>query len=234
MSFIEFEQSEANQNIERKDCNSDSEEEFESNCEVVGPDGDEDQADGSMEADVTLANQYPFEEPSLMCALDLEAMHTPKFLEYMNAAELFVVVYGKFVVGIEFSFREAAIMSMKNYTICRESNFLRKFKAPYLQKLIVNIVPEYEMCYQRLRERGEAYTHWLNRIPREQYVLAFDGGYRWDHMTMNMVECINSILKGVYNLPMTALVKTDFTDLMSYLPRKESRLRLTLMLVIFF
>ncbi|RYQ89726.1 hypothetical protein Ahy_B09g096225 isoform H [Arachis hypogaea] len=54
-----------------------------------------------------------------------------------------------------------------------ESNFLRKFKAPYLQKLVVNIgysrtVREYEVRYQRLRERGEAYTNWLNRIPREQ------------------------------------------------------------------
>ncbi|XP_020972734.1 uncharacterized protein LOC110269313 [Arachis ipaensis] len=53
-----------------------------------------------------------------------------------------------------------------------ESNFLRKFKAPYLQKLVVNIgysrtVWEYEVRYQRLREWGEAYTNWLNRIPRE-------------------------------------------------------------------
>ncbi|XP_016206489.1 uncharacterized protein LOC107646857 [Arachis ipaensis] len=29
-------------------------------------------------------------------------------------------------------------------------------------------VREYEVRYQRLRERGEAYTNWLNRIPREQ------------------------------------------------------------------
>ncbi|RYQ89319.1 hypothetical protein Ahy_B09g096028 isoform J [Arachis hypogaea] len=82
-----------------------------------------------------------------------------------------------------------------------ESNFLRKFKAPYLQKLVVNIgysrtVREYEVRYQQLRERGEAYTNWLNRISREQYALAFDGGYRWGHMTTNLVECINSVLKG--------------------------------------
>ncbi|XP_015955186.1 uncharacterized protein LOC107479569 [Arachis duranensis] len=79
-----------------------------------------------------------------------------------------------------------------------ESNFLRKFKAPYLQKLVINIgysrtVREYEVHYQRLRERGEAYIDWLNRIPREQYALAFDGGYRWGHMTTNLVECINSL-----------------------------------------
>ncbi|XP_015957176.1 uncharacterized protein LOC107481411 [Arachis duranensis] len=86
-----------------------------------------------------------------------------------------------------------------------ESNFLRKFKAPYLQKLVVNIgysrtVREYEVRYQRLRERGEAYTNWLNRIPREQYTLAIDGGYRWGHMMTNLVECINSVLKGARNL----------------------------------
>ncbi|RYQ89318.1 hypothetical protein Ahy_B09g096028 isoform I [Arachis hypogaea] len=96
-----------------------------------------------------------------------------------------------------------------------ESNFLRKFKAPYLQKLVVNIgysrtVREYEVRYQQLRERGEAYTNWLNRISREQYALAFDGGYRWGHMTTNLVECINSVLKGARNLPITALVKATF------------------------
>ncbi|XP_025675666.1 uncharacterized protein [Arachis hypogaea] len=96
-----------------------------------------------------------------------------------------------------------------------ESNFLRKFKAPYLQKLVVNIgysktVCEYELHYQRLRERGEAYTTWLNRISREQYALAFDSGYRWGHMTTNLVECINSVLKGVHNLPTTALMKATF------------------------
>ncbi|XP_025692760.1 uncharacterized protein [Arachis hypogaea] len=96
-----------------------------------------------------------------------------------------------------------------------ESNFLRKFKAPYLQKLIINIgysrtVREYETRYQRLRERGEAYTNWLDRIPREQYALAFDGGYRWGHMTTNLVECINSVLKGARNLPVIALVKATF------------------------
>ncbi|XP_057746280.1 uncharacterized protein LOC130965538 [Arachis stenosperma] len=107
-----------------------------------------------------------------------------------------------------------------------ESNFLRKFKAPYLQKLFVNIgysrtVREYETRYQRLRERGEAYTNWLDRIPREQYALAFDGGYRWGHMTTNLVECINSVLKGARNLPVTALVKATFYRLNELFTRKR-------------
>ncbi|RYR13636.1 hypothetical protein Ahy_B04g070530 isoform L [Arachis hypogaea] len=108
-----------------------------------------------------------------------------------------------------------------------ESNFLQKFKAPYLQKLVVSIgysrtVREYEVRYQRLRERGEAYTNWLNRIPREQYALAFDGGYRWGHMTTNLVECINSVLKGARNLPITALVKATFYRLNELFTRKRA------------
>ncbi|XP_025703098.1 uncharacterized protein [Arachis hypogaea] len=108
-----------------------------------------------------------------------------------------------------------------------ESNFLRKFKALYLQKLIVNIgysrtVREYETRYQRLRERGEAYTNWLDRIPREQYALAFDGGYRWGHMTTNLVECINSVLKGARNLPVTALVKATFYRLNELFTQKRA------------
>ncbi|XP_057733810.1 uncharacterized protein LOC130948981 [Arachis stenosperma] len=108
-----------------------------------------------------------------------------------------------------------------------ESNFLRKFKAPYLQKLVINLgylrtVREYEVRYQRLRERGEAYTNWLNRIPREQYALAFDGGYRWGHMTTNLVECINSVLKGTRNLPVTALVKATFYRLNELFTQKRA------------
>ncbi|RYR44131.1 hypothetical protein Ahy_A08g040516 [Arachis hypogaea] len=478
--YVEFEQSEADRNILREDYNSDSEEEFESNYEVVGPDGDEVQGDGAMVPDVSdvataLANDVPFEEPSFMRVLDLEAMHVPEFPDYTNA-EIPFLVDGEFAVGMEFSSREAVIKAIKEYTIRRsvdyrvyesepltfyakctqygsgcdwlirvsmisrkycwvirryngshtctratisqdhsklnsttiaeafkplveadpalkvklviveaqskfnytvsyrkawlakqkavekifggweasyealpiwfeamchkepsavvhfetmpayqgddlvtdirvlhrifwsyypciiafrhckpvlqvdgthlygkykgcllvavsqdgnnnivpiafaivegetsdawhfflsnlrqhvvtrdgvglisdrhesinsaversngawspprafhmfcirhiESNFLRKFKVPYVQKLVVNIgysrtVREYEVRYQRLRERGEAYTDWLNRIPRKQYALAFDGGYRWGHMTTNLVECINSL-----------------------------------------
>ncbi|RYQ94603.1 hypothetical protein Ahy_B08g089544 [Arachis hypogaea] len=88
--YIEFEQSEAYRNILREDYNSDSEEEFENNYEVVGLDGDEDEGDGLMAPNVTdmantLANEEPFEEPSFIRVLDLDAMHVPEFLEYMSA-----------------------------------------------------------------------------------------------------------------------------------------------------
>ncbi|XP_057719711.1 uncharacterized protein LOC130934140 [Arachis stenosperma] len=125
--YVEFEQSEADRNIVRKDYNSDSEEEFESNYEVVSSDGDEDQGDGTMAPDVTdmanaLANKVPFEEPSFMRVLDLEAMHVPEFPEYMSA-EILVVTDAEFVVGMEFSFREAVIKAIKEYTIRRSVDY---------------------------------------------------------------------------------------------------------------
>ncbi|RYR61252.1 hypothetical protein Ahy_A04g018400 [Arachis hypogaea] len=58
-----------------------------------------------------------------------------------------------------------------NYIISYRKAWLAKQKIRYSK-----MVCEYELCYQRLRERDEAYTNWLNRIPREQYALAFDIG----------------------------------------------------------
>ncbi|RYR07339.1 hypothetical protein Ahy_B05g074674 [Arachis hypogaea] len=468
--YVEFEQSEADRNIVREDYNSDSEEEFKSNYEFVGPNGDEDQGEENTAPDVTevanaLANEVPFEEPSFMRVLDLEAMHVPEFPEYMTA-EILIVADGEFAVGIEFSSREAVIKAIKDYTIRRsvdyrvyesepltfyakctlygsgcdwlirvsmisrkycwvirryygshtctratisqdhskldsitiaeaikqlveadpslkvksviaevqsKFNYTVSYQKAWLAKqravekifgvweasfealpiwfeamchkepsvvvhfetmpayqgdelvgdiqvlhrvfwsyypcirafrhckpivqvdgthlygkykgcLLVavsqdgnnNIVPiafaivegetsdawhfflsnlrqhvvtrdgvglisdrhesinaaversngawifEYGAgVYQRLRERGEAYTNWLNRIPREQYALAFDGEYRWGHMTTNLVKCINSVLKGARNLPITALVKATFYRLNELFTRKR-------------
>ncbi|RYQ84113.1 hypothetical protein Ahy_B10g103033 [Arachis hypogaea] len=122
--YIEFEQSTADRDIELEDYNSDSEKEFESNYEVVDPGVDKDQADDTRAADVAdvangLANQQPFEEPTFMRSLDLEAMHAPEFSQYVNAAELPVMTDGEFTVGMEFNSREAVIKPMKDYTICR-------------------------------------------------------------------------------------------------------------------
>ncbi|RYR09980.1 hypothetical protein Ahy_B05g078427 [Arachis hypogaea] len=125
--YVEFEQSEADRNTLRKDYNSDSEEEFESNYECVGPDGDEDQGDGTVDLDVTevanaLANDMPFGEPSFMRVLDLEAMHVPEFPEYMTA-EVPIITDGEFAVGIEFSSQEAVIKAIKEYTIRRSVDY---------------------------------------------------------------------------------------------------------------
>ncbi|RYR28956.1 hypothetical protein Ahy_B01g053188 [Arachis hypogaea] len=110
--YIEFEQFEVDRNIELEDYNSDSDEEFKINYEIIGLGEDEDEADVTISADVA-------EKPSFMRSLDLEAMHAPEFPQYMNAAKLPVVVDGEFTVGMVFSSREVVIKAMKDYTIRR-------------------------------------------------------------------------------------------------------------------
>ena len=65
---------------------------------------------------------------------------------------------------------------------------------------------EFNIHYKRMRECGEVYSNWLNEIPREKSVQAYDSGHRGGHMTTNLVECMNSVLKEALNLPITALV----------------------------
>ncbi|XP_025692816.1 uncharacterized protein [Arachis hypogaea] len=81
---------------------------------------------------------------------------------------------------------------------------------------------EYNKNYQRLRERGEAYTQWCDEIGVQRWVLAFDRGHRWGHMTANLVECINSVLKGARNLPVTAIVRSTFYRLNELVTRKST------------
>ncbi|XP_020987463.2 uncharacterized protein LOC107464565 [Arachis duranensis] len=107
------------------------------------------------------------------------------------------------------------------------SNFLRAFKVPHLQKLVVNIgysrtVEEYNINYKRLEERGEAYARWCDAIGLRHWVLAFDEGHRWGHMTTNLVEYINSVLKGARNLPVLALVRATYYRLNELFTRKSA------------
>ncbi|XP_057720335.1 uncharacterized protein LOC130934823 [Arachis stenosperma] len=116
---------------------------------------------------------------------------------------------------------------LRNLLIHIGSNFLRAFKVPHLQKLVVNIgysrtVEEYNINYKGLEERGEAYARWCDAIGLRHWVLAFDEGHRWGHMTTNLVECINSVLKGARNLPVLALVRAIYYKLNELFTRKSA------------
>ncbi|CAK8571576.1 unnamed protein product [Lathyrus sativus] len=53
-------------------------------------------------------------------------------------------------------------------------------------------------------------SNWIDNIPREKWVRAFDGGQHWGHMTSNLVETIKFVLKATKNLPITALVHSTY------------------------
>nr|XP_025678319.1 uncharacterized protein LOC112778184 [Arachis hypogaea] len=112
--YVEFEQSEADWNIVREDYNSDSEEEFESNYEFVGPDGDEDQGDGNTAPDVT-------EHRTGGRAVQVTESLVQPLYKYL--LEVPIVADGEFVVGMEFSSREAVIKAIKDYTIRRSVDY---------------------------------------------------------------------------------------------------------------
>ncbi|KAL4304718.1 hypothetical protein AHAS_Ahas16G0006300 [Arachis hypogaea] len=81
------------------------------------------------------------------------------------------------------------------------SNFLREFKVPYSQKLVVNIrysriVEEYNINYKRLQERGKAYARWCDNIERPQW--------------------------GARNLPILALVRATYYQLNELFMRKST------------
>lgn len=62
----------------------------------------------------------------------------------------------------------------------------------------------------------EDMSNWINSIPKEKWAKSFDGGRRFGHMTTNLSECINGVLKGGRNLPITALVQMTFFKLVEY------------------
>ena len=46
----------------------------------------------------------------------------------------------------------------------------------------------------------------INTILTEKWSLAYNGSHRFGHKTTNLLECMNRILKGGRNMPITALV----------------------------
>jgi hypothetical protein len=61
-----------------------------------------------------------------------------------------------------------------------------------------------------MRSKFKEIVEWLEKIPREKWTQAYDGGKRYGHMNTNLAESLNSVLKGVRTLPILALVKTTF------------------------
>ncbi|XP_029149635.1 uncharacterized protein [Arachis hypogaea] len=59
-------------------------------------------------------------------------------------------------------------------------------------------------------------------MPRSQWAQHADEGRRFGHMTTNISECINAIMKGSRNLPITALIKSSYFRLGELFARKGS------------
>ncbi|XP_047176992.1 uncharacterized protein LOC124844152, partial [Vigna umbellata] len=87
------------------------------------------------------------------------------------------------------------------------SNFNNKFKNHDLKKQFINLA--YEVKQPTVTPKLTALR---NQYPQQ----AFDGGRRYGHMTTNLAECTNSILKGARSLPICALIRTTFERTQSW------------------
>ena len=70
---------------------------------------------------------------------------------------------------------------------------------------------------QELRRMHPQACDWIEGTPKSKWSRAYDEhGSRWGHMTTNLAENINSVLKGVRFLPVLGLVKATFYRLNHY------------------
>ena len=105
------------------------------------------------------------------------------------------------------------------------SNFAVVFKSKDAKRALINAAyakTHREYLYYRglLRDENPAMCEWIDRISIEKWAQHADEGRRFGHMTTNLSECINAVLKGTRNLPITALVKSTYFRLAELFVRK--------------
>ncbi|XP_057755399.1 uncharacterized protein LOC130974541 [Arachis stenosperma] len=106
------------------------------------------------------------------------------------------------------------------------ANFMTHFKNKDLKKFLVNVAYsksqwEFAHYFGRLRGENVAIINWLEEIPRSHWTQYADEGRRFGHMMTNISECINAVMKGSRNLPITALVKSSYFCLGKLFARKS-------------
>ncbi|KAL5125024.1 hypothetical protein HKD37_02G005315 [Glycine soja] len=66
-------------------------------------------------------------------------------------------------------------------------------------------------------EESPAIARWIDRISKEKWSMAYDtSGRRYGHMTTNLSECVNKVLKDCRSIPITALVKSTYSRCRKY------------------
>ncbi|XP_057723483.1 uncharacterized protein LOC130939391 [Arachis stenosperma] len=105
------------------------------------------------------------------------------------------------------------------------ANFVLTFKGKDVRRLIVDAAyakteVEFDYWFDILRSEDPAMCEWANWIEYSLWTQHRDEGRRFGHMTTNISECVNSILKGVKNLPVCSLVKATYGRLAELFVRK--------------
>ncbi|XP_072071821.1 uncharacterized protein [Arachis hypogaea] len=98
------------------------------------------------------------------------------------------------------------------------ANFALSFKGTDAKHLLVNAAyakteAEFHYWFDIMQTENLTMCDWANIIEYDKWTQHQDGGRRFGHMTTNISECVNSVLKGTQNLPVTALVKSTYGEL---------------------
>ncbi|KAF1899392.1 hypothetical protein Lal_00019520 [Lupinus albus] len=101
------------------------------------------------------------------------------------------------------------------------SNFNKEFKDGDLKEKVIQMGyelmrPRFERMLDDLRQKNPRAAAWLDNIPKEKWTQSYDEGRRYGHMTTNLAECVNGVLKGSRALPITSLVQATYHRLNSW------------------
>ncbi|XP_025625403.1 uncharacterized protein [Arachis hypogaea] len=86
------------------------------------------------------------------------------------------------------------------------ANFALTFKGKDLRRMLVNDAyaktkAEFYYWFDIIRTENPTMCDWANRMEYDKWTQHEDSGRRFGHMTTNISECVNSVLKGTRNLP---------------------------------
>ncbi|XP_025661790.1 uncharacterized protein [Arachis hypogaea] len=131
----------------------------------------------------------------------------------------FVLVEGENVESWLFSLshlRQHVTPQLGILVISNRHNGIRaELEGKDARRLLVNAAyakteVELDYWFDILRSEDPAMCDWANRIDYTLWTQQRDEGRRFGHMTTNISECVNSILKGVRNLLVCSLVKSMY------------------------
>ncbi|XP_057738164.1 uncharacterized protein LOC130955342 isoform X1 [Arachis stenosperma] len=95
------------------------------------------------------------------------------------------------------------------------ANFALNFKSKDARRALVNAAYaktgfEFQYYFELMKSENSEMCTWANRCPLELWTQHRDEGRRYGHMITNLSECVNDVLKGIRNLPITSLVRSTY------------------------
>ncbi|PPS12371.1 hypothetical protein GOBAR_AA08276 [Gossypium barbadense] len=185
-----------------------------------------------------------------------DAAHASEFPEYADIVPAHRLAsnsqFDELFVGQQFENKADCVFAIKQYSMklsidykvpwrsvyCIRHiavNFHNEYKNKDWRKRIVNM--EYELEPHRFRHKltrletdmagcKPSLTQWLSSMEPWQWAQCFDEGYRYGHMTTNLVEVVNSVLRRTRHLPISAVFSAIFYSRRSGIPPRSYRVDL--------